>query len=102
MVYKAVLVDDEKLALKRLQRLLRDEPDVEIIGAAENGRDAVALIEDLKPDILFLDIQMPGMTGFDVIRRLKHVPVVIFTTAYDEYALEAFETTAVDYLLKPV
>jgi two-component system LytT family response regulator len=102
MVYKAVVVDDELLALKRLQRLLRDERDVEVIGAAENGRDAIALIDDRKPDLVFLDIQMPGMTGFDVIRSLKHAPVVIFTTAYDEYALEAFETSAVDYLLKPV
>jgi two-component system LytT family response regulator len=102
MTLKAVLVDDEALALRRLQRLLRDEPDIEVVAVAENGRKAVELTETLKPDLLFLDIQMPGLTGFDVIRRLRHMPVVIFTTAFDEYALEAFETTAVDYLLKPV
>jgi two-component system LytT family response regulator len=102
MSYRALLVDDEELALKRLQRLLRDEPEVEVVGTAENGRKAIELVEELKPDILFLDIQMPGLTGFDVIRRLRHVPVVIFTTAYDEYALQAFETSAVDYLLKPI
>jgi two-component system, LytTR family, response regulator len=102
MAYRAVLVDDENLAIKRLQRLLRDEPAVEVVGTAENGRKAIELVEELKPDILFLDIQMPGLTGFDVIRKLRHVPVVIFTTAYDEYALQAFETSAVDYLLKPI
>jgi two-component system LytT family response regulator len=102
MTYRAVLVDDEDLAIKRLQRLLSDEPTVEIVGTAVNGRKAVELVEELKPDLLFLDIQMPGMTGFDVIRKLRHLPVVIFTTAYDEYALQAFETSAVDYLLKPI
>ncbi len=102
MTYRAVLVDDEELAIKRLQRLLKEEPAVEIVGTAENGRKAVELVEESKPDLLFLDIQMPGLNGFDVIRRLSHKPVVIFTTAYDEYALKAFETSAVDYLLKPV
>ncbi len=102
MTYRAILVDDEELAVKRLQRLLKEEPAVEIVATAENGRKAIGLIDELKPDLLFLDIQMPGLNGFDVIRRLRHKPVVIFTTAYDEYALEAFETCAVDYLLKPV
>jgi two-component system LytT family response regulator len=102
MTFRAVLVDDEDLAIKRLQRLLRDEPAVEVVGTAENGRKAIELVDELKPDLLFLDIQMPGLTGFDVIRKLRHVPVVIFTTAYDEYALQAFETSAVDYLLKPI
>jgi two-component system LytT family response regulator len=102
MAYRAILVDDEELAVKRLQRLLRDEADVEIVGTAENGRRAIELVDELKPDLLFLDIQMPGLTGFDVIRKLHHIPVVIFTTAYDEYALKAFETSAVDYLLKPI
>jgi two-component system LytT family response regulator len=102
MTYRAVLVDDEDLAIKRLRRLLRDEPSVEIIGTAQNGRKAIELVEHLKPDLLFLDIQLPGLSGLDVIRRLQHMPVVIFTTAYDEYALAAFETSAVDYLLKPI
>jgi two-component system LytT family response regulator len=102
MIHKAILVDDEDLAIKRLQRLLREEPAVEVVATAENGRRALELVEELKPDLLFLDIQMPGLSGFDVIRRLRHKPEVIFTTAYDEYALEAFETSAVDYLLKPI
>ena len=102
MTYRAVLVDDEDLAIRRLQRLLRDESAIEVVGTAENGRKAIELVDELKPDLLFLDIQMPGLTGFDVIRRLRHVPIVIFTTAYDEYALQAFETSAVDYLLKPI
>jgi len=102
MTYRAILVDDEDLAVKRLQRLLKEEPAVEIVATAENGRKAIGLVDELKPDLLFLDIQMPGLSGFDVIRRLRHKPVVIFTTAYDEYALEAFETCAVDYLLKPI
>ncbi len=102
MKYRAIVVDDEELAVRRLLRLLRAEPGVEVAGTAENGRTAIALVEELKPDLLFLDIQMPGCDGFEVIRRLRHKPVVIFTTAYDEYALKAFETSAVDYLLKPV
>ncbi len=102
MTYRAVLVDDEELAIRRLLRLLKDEPAVEVVGTAENGRRAVSLVDELKPDLLFLDIQMPGLSGFDVIRKVRHQPIVIFTTAYDEYALQAFETSAVDYLLKPV
>ncbi len=102
MTYRAVLVDDEELAVKRLHRLLKEEQVVEVVALAENGRKAIGLVEELKPDLLFLDIQMPGMNGFDVIRKLRHKPIVIFTTAYDEYALEAFETCAVDYLLKPI
>jgi two-component system LytT family response regulator len=102
MRYRAVLVDDEELARKRLLRLLKEEPAIEVVGTAGNGRQALDLVEELKPDLLFLDIQMPGLSGFDVIQRLRHVPVVIFTTAYDEYALQAFETSAVDYLLKPI
>jgi two-component system LytT family response regulator len=102
MIYKAILVDDEELAVRRLGRLLREVPFVEVVATAENGRRALELVEEWKPDLLFLDIQMPGLSGFDVIRRIRHMPAVIFTTAYDEYALEAFETSAVDYLLKPI
>ncbi len=102
MIYRAILVDDEELAVKRLQRLLKAEPAVDIVATAENGREAIELSDRLRPDLLFLDIQMPGLSGFDVIRRLRHKPVVIFTTAFDEYALAAFETCAVDYLLKPI
>jgi two-component system LytT family response regulator len=75
---------------------------IEIVGKAESGADAVALINDLRPDLIFLDIQMPELTGFDVLERLDHTPLVIFSTAYDEYALRAFEVNSIDYLLKPV
>jgi two-component system, LytTR family, response regulator len=102
MKVRAVLVDDEELALKRLSRMLSEEPEIDIIGTAGSGREAIEIIERLKPDLVFLDIQMPGLNGFDVIRRLQRPPVVIFTTAYYEFALEAFATNAIDYLLKPV
>jgi two-component system LytT family response regulator len=103
MTYKTVLVDDEPLALKRLERMLRDYRDtIEVVGRAETGADAVALINEVKPDLIFLDIQMPELTGFDVLERLDYTPLVIFSTAYDQYALRAFEVNSIDYLLKPV
>lgn len=99
---KALIVDDERLARLELRRLLADHPDVEIAGEARNAQEALALIPKLAPDLLFLDIQMPGMTGLDLLERLDDVPQVIFTTAYDEYAIKAFEVNALDYLLKPI
>lgn len=99
---KALLIDDERLARLELRRLLGAHPELEIAGEARDGEEALALISKLGPDVIFLDIQMPGMSGFDLLERLEDLPQVIFTTAYDEYALKAFEVNALDYLLKPV
>lgn len=99
---KAIIVDDERLARKELTKLLEDFPEIEILGEAANADEAYELINKLSPDLLFLDIQMPGKTGFELLEMLDSVPKVIFTTAYDEYALKAFEVNALDYLLKPV
>lgn len=99
---KALIIDDERLARKELTNLLKDHHEVEIIGEAVNVDDAYQKIQTLNPDLLFLDIQMPGKTGFDLLEMLESVPKVIFTTAYDEYALKAFEVNALDYLLKPI
>lgn len=99
----ALIIDDERLARNELRRLLEAHPFINIIGEAVNGEDAVEKINELKPDLVFLDIQMPGKDGFEVLASLdKHVPEVIFTTAFDEYALKAFEFNAADYLLKPI
>jgi two-component system, LytTR family, response regulator len=102
MTKRAILVDDEPLARKRLRRLLDPHTDVEIVGEAGDGASAAALIAQVKPDIVFLDVQMPGMTGFDVLAQLRDRPHVIFVTAHDEFAVRAFEEQALDYLLKPV
>jgi two-component system LytT family response regulator len=99
---KALIVDDERLARVELRRLLAAHPEVEIVGEARDGNEACELIRKLSPDLLFLDIQMPGMTGFEVLESLDDVPQVIFTTAYDEYAIKAFEVNALDYLMKPI
>ena len=99
---KALIVDDERLARKELMNLLGNHSQIQVIGEAVNADDAFEKINQLKPDLLFLDIQMPGKTGFDLLEMLETVPKVIFTTAYDEYALKAFEVNALDYLLKPV
>jgi len=99
---RAFLVDDEPLALKRLERLLQEDGRVEVVGAASDPERAALEIELLAPDVLFLDIQMPGLTGFDLLGKLETQPLVIFTTAYDQYALRAFEHHSVDYLLKPI
>lgn len=97
-----LIVDDEKLARDLLREYLEGFPNVQIVGECEQGNDAVEKIDKLKPDILFLDVQMPGMTGFDVLEEIEHEPHIIFTTAYDQYAIKAFEKNAVDYLLKPL
>ena len=99
---KAYLLDDELPALKRLTRLLESTKKVEIIGSSMNPADAIKALSADLPDVLFLDIQMPGMNGFDLLASLERQPVVIFTTAYDQYALKAFEVNSIDYLLKPI
>jgi len=99
---KAVIIDDERLARAELRRLLAAHPEIEIAGEACNGDEALALIAQTSPDLVLLDVQMPGMTGFDVLERLEDVPQVIFTTAYDAYAIKAFEVNALDYLMKPI
>ncbi len=103
MKFRAVIVDDEAIARRRLRKLLAPHAaQVEIVGEAASGPEAVERIQALRPDLVFLDIQMPGMDGFEVLRALSEPPLVIFTTAYDEYALRAFEENSVDYLLKPI
>ncbi len=99
---RAIVIDDERLARKELIKLLEDFPEIEILGEAANVDEAYEMINQVKPDLLFLDIQMPGKTGFELLEMLDAVPTVIFTTAYDEYALKAFEVNALDYLLKPI
>ena len=102
MSVRAVIVDDEPLARTRLKRLLAAHPAIELAGEAGDGEAACRLIEEVSPDLVFLDVQMPGLSGFDVLARLHTRPRVIFITAHDEFAVRAFEEQAVDYLLKPV
>ena len=102
MPMKALIIDDERLARKELTNLLQEYQEIEIVGEAVNAEDAEEKIKELKPDLLFLDIQMPGKTGFELLQSLESVPEVVFTTAYDEYALKAFDFNALDYLLKPI
>ncbi|GMU95519.1 MULTISPECIES: LytTR family transcriptional regulator DNA-binding domain-containing protein [Ignavibacterium] len=99
---KALIIDDERLARTELRRLLEPFKEIQIVGEAVNADDASEKIAQLNPELLFLDIQMPGKSGFDLLEMLDKVPKVIFTTAYDEYALKAFEYNALDYLLKPI
>jgi two-component system LytT family response regulator len=99
---KALIVDDERLARAELRRLLNPYKDINIVGEAINAEDALAKITSLNPELIFLDIQMPGKNGFELLEELDSVPTVVFTTAYDEYALKAFEYNAMDYLLKPI
>jgi two-component system LytT family response regulator len=103
MKIRTLIVDDEELARQRVRTLLAEEPDVEVIGESADGFVAVERIMDAKPDLMFLDVQMPEMDGFEVLRGVPRelLPVVIFTTAYDQHALRAFEANALDYLLKP-
>jgi len=102
MKLRAYLVDDEPLALERLRRLLQQTGKVEVIGSTTEPEQAVAALTADPPDVCFLDIQMPRLNGFDVLGQLPRQPIVIFTTAYDQYALEAFGVNSVDYLLKPI
>jgi two-component system LytT family response regulator len=101
-MFRAYLVDDELPALKRLARLLEATGRIRIVGSERNPVEAIAAISADPPDVLFLDIEMPGVNGFELLTRLKRQPFVIFTTAYDQYALKAFEANSIDYLLKPV
>jgi len=101
--YTTLIIDDEQLARERLKKLLASfQQTFTIIGDAKNGNEAEKLIDELGPDLIFLDIEMPGQTGFELLSKLKRVPIVIFCTAYEEYSLKAFDTNSVDYLVKPV
>jgi two-component system, LytTR family, response regulator len=102
MIKKAIIIDDERLARNELKKLLSEYPEIEIVAEAANAAEGIQRIEELQPDLIFLDIQMPGKTGFEMLSELDRAPHVIFTTAYDEYALRAFEVNALDYLLKPI
>ncbi|TCD18615.1 response regulator transcription factor [Pedobacter psychrodurus] len=99
---RTLIVDDERGARQELARMLKSYPQVTILGEAANADEAEQLIGLLKPDLIFLDIQMPGRSGFDLLENLAHVPQVIFVTAFDSYAIQAFEISAMDYLMKPV
>jgi two-component system, LytTR family, response regulator len=99
---RAIIIDDERLARSELRKLLQDFPEVEVVDEASNAEEGVQKIESHNPDLIFLDIQMPGKTGFEMLQELDHAPTVVFTTAYDDYALKAFEVNALDYLLKPI
>ena len=103
-ILKTLIVDDEALARRGLAHRLKDVPDIEIVGEAKNGREALKLIKEKSPDLVFLDIQMPGISGFEVLQQLdiETMPVILFLTAYDEYAVKAFEANALDYILKPI
>jgi DNA-binding LytR/AlgR family response regulator len=98
----ALVIDDEKLARDRLLGFLRAVGDVDVIGQASDGEEAVRQIDAKKPDVVFLDVQMPGKDGFAVLKAIEHRPLVVFATAFDEYAIKAFEVQAADYLLKPI
>ena len=102
-VFKTIVIDDEPAARRLMKNLLLEHRDlIEVIGEAGNGREAISKIESLKPDLIFLDIQMPDLTGFEVLEQIAHKPNIIFTTAYEQYAIKAFENFSIDYLLKPI
>ena len=101
-MWKTIIIDDEQLARQRIKRLLKEYDEVEIIEEASNGEDGLEKIEFLKPDLIFLDIEMPILNGFEMLAKLKHQPKVVFITAYDQYAIKAFEEGSIDYLLKPI
>jgi two-component system, LytTR family, response regulator len=99
---KTIIIDDEPLAISRLKRLLSKYEDFEVIEEAKNGQDGLGKIEIYQPDVIFLDIEMPILTGFEMLSRLSFMPLVVFATAYDQYAIKAFEENSIDYLLKPI
>jgi two-component system LytT family response regulator len=99
---RVLIIDDERLARKELKSLLNDFTEVEVIGEAVNADEAIEKIRETNPDLIFLDIQMPGKTGFEMLEELERTPKIIFTTAYDQFALKAFDVNALDYLLKPI
>lgn len=104
MKVRTIIVDDEVLSRRGIELRLRNLPDFEIVAQCANGREALAAVQQYKPDLVFLDIQMPGMSGFEVLAHLpqESLPLVVFVTAYDQYAIQAFEARAIDYLLKPI
>ncbi|GAB3351558.1 LytTR family DNA-binding domain-containing protein [Arachidicoccus ginsenosidivorans] len=102
MMIKAIIIDDERPARAELKKLLQSYPEIEILDEAQNSKEAIEKINEHNPDLIFLDIQMPGKNGFELLGELMSTPKVIFTTAFDEYALKAFEVNALDYLLKPI
>jgi two-component system LytT family response regulator len=102
MPARCLIVDDEDLARQQITRLLAAQPDFQVIGEARNGVEALELIPELKPEVVFLDIEMPGLNGFDMLAQLRESPLIVFTTAYDEFAIRAFDANAIDYLLKPI
>lgn len=99
---KCLIIDDERLARQELRRILKNHKNIEVLDECANAEEAITKIEELRPDLIFLDIQMPGKNGFEVLEELIYTPEVIFVTAYDEFALKAFEVNALDYILKPV
>lgn len=99
---KTLLIDDERLAREELKLLLNKHDEIHVIDEAKNGEEGISKIKELKPDLIFLDISMPGINGFEMLKKLDEIPKVIFVTAYDEYAIKAFEVNALDYILKPV
>jgi two-component system LytT family response regulator len=102
MKIKTIIIDDEKLACSRLKRMLAKYQNIKIQGEAQNGQEGLELIEKIQPDLIFLDIKMPLLSGFEMLTKLEKSPYIVFTTAYDQYALQAFEENTVDYLLKPI
>lgn len=102
MKKNAIIIDDERLARNELKKMLALHPEIEIVGEAANADEGLRLINEMNPDLIFLDVQMPVKTGFDLLQELEKMPTVVFTTAYDEYAIRAFEVNALDYLLKPI
>ena len=102
MKIRTIIIEDEKLARSRLKRMLAQYDNIEILDEAQNGQEGLELIEKLQPDLIFLDIKMPLLSGFEMLTKLEKSPYIVFTTAYDQYALQAFEENTVDYLLKPI
>jgi two-component system LytT family response regulator len=102
MKKNAIIIDDERLARNELKKMLALHPEIDIVAEAANADEGLRLISEMNPDLIFLDVQMPVKTGFDLLEELEKVPAVVFTTAYDEYAIRAFEVNALDYLLKPI
>ena len=102
-MYRAVIIDDERLARKRITGFIVElEDEIKIVGEADTGKLAIELIEKERPELIFLDIQLPDMTGFDILSRISYRPKIIFTTAYQQYAIKAFEELSIDYLVKPI
>lgn len=100
--FKSVVIDDERLAREELKSILKEYPEISVVGEAQNGEEGIELIKKTDPDLIFLDVNMPELSGFEMLKKLDNIPHVIFITAYDEYALKAFDVNALDYILKPI